>query len=127
MATFTRAGTYLLLVSVADVNGGVTTCPLSVTVNQVGTLNILPASPVVLQAGKTQTFTATAADQFGQPLASPAIAWSIVGTRVGNHRSSHRPLYGRRGWHVRCCAGIDQRRSRDSNRQCQRAPLLSLN
>ncbi|MEA2734466.1 MAG: hypothetical protein QOE14_917, partial [Humisphaera sp.] len=74
--TFGRAGTYTLQVSISD---GVlaTTSTVNVIVDQtVTTITLAPASATVKQ-NRTQQFTATASDQFGNTVANPTLAWSV--------------------------------------------------
>jgi hypothetical protein len=79
-ASFSRAGTYALIVTVVDAGGASTSSNLSVVVNQKLTrINVTPASAQVATGG-TQQFLATALDQFGNALATqPSIAWSVSG------------------------------------------------
>jgi hypothetical protein len=79
-ATFSKAGTYNLQVTIADGQGGTVTSPVVVTVSPtVTSVVVTPASPQVA-TGATQQFTATAADQFGVALASqPSFTWSVSG------------------------------------------------
>ena len=83
-ATFAKAGSYSLQVTVTDPGGYSATSSVTVVVNQTATaLNISPGSATVA-AGGQQQFTATAVDQFGYSLATqPTLAWSVksgVGT-----------------------------------------------
>ncbi|MGO9115563.1 MAG: carbohydrate-binding protein [Thermoguttaceae bacterium] len=77
--TFTRAGSYVFQATIANAGGLSTTSSVGVTVNQAySSLSVSPGSPN-LTGGSTQQFTATALDQFGQPLSSqPAITWTLV-------------------------------------------------
>ncbi|HWC29074.1 MAG TPA: LamG-like jellyroll fold domain-containing protein, partial [Dehalococcoidia bacterium] len=79
-ATFTRAGSYSLRVTIRDAGNQTVTSDVSVTVNQTLTsITVAPASASV-SSGGTQQFTANARDQFGQPQSpQPAIAWSVSG------------------------------------------------
>jgi hypothetical protein len=78
-ATFAAAGTYNFTVTITNTSGLTVTSSTSVTVNQTYSgLSISPTAPN-LTGGSTQQFTATALDQFSQPLASqPAITWTLV-------------------------------------------------
>jgi aryl-phospho-beta-D-glucosidase BglC (GH1 family) len=82
-ATFTRAGTYTLQVTVTDGSGLTTTSSVNVTVNPTLTsIAVSPASPSVA-TGTTQQFTAQALDQFGNPLATqPPLTWTATGGTI---------------------------------------------
>jgi sugar lactone lactonase YvrE len=79
-ATFTRAGTYTFVATVTDGGGQATTARLEPQILQtVTTIAVAPASASVPTAGNQQ-FTATASDQFGNPLAqAPIFAWTVSG------------------------------------------------
>jgi len=79
-ASFSRAGTYAFIVTVADAGGASATSNSSVVVNQKLTrISVSPGSAQVPTSG-TQQFLATALDQFGNSLATqPSIAWSVSG------------------------------------------------
>src|SRR5262249_54803868 len=80
VATFTRAGSYGLQVTVTDQSNLTVTSSVNVTVNQTLTaISVAPASATVTVGGSVQ-FTASARDQFGQALAGqPAFAWTVSG------------------------------------------------
>jgi hypothetical protein len=77
-ATFSRAGSYVLTVTIADVAGLSATSSVTVTVQP--TLARLAVSPGSLSVslGGTATFSAAGFDQFDQPLAA-AVVWSVSG------------------------------------------------
>ncbi len=79
VATFSKAGIYGFLVTVADADGGSTTSSVSVTVNPtVASITVSPATPTLV-GGSTQQFTASAFDQFGDAVApSPTFTWSAT-------------------------------------------------
>ncbi len=78
-ATFTRAGSYVFTVTVRDVQGLTATSTVSVTVQQrPTTVAVTPAMASVARSG-TQAFAAAVSDQFAQPIASPAVTWSVSG------------------------------------------------
>jgi hypothetical protein len=88
-ATFAKAGTYDLQVTITDGGGLSTSSAVTVTVDQ--TLTSITVSPLsaALATGQTQAFTATALDQFGEPLAAqPAMTWSLDAPSVGTIDSS---------------------------------------
>ena len=81
-ATFTQAGTYTITVTVTDpdVPGSSVTSSFSVVVNQTYTGVIITATPATVAPGGTQTFTASANDQFGTPMTARVnIVWSETG------------------------------------------------
>jgi hypothetical protein len=82
-ASFARAGTYDLRVTVTDASGLKVTDVTSVTVAAVAAAVIVsPAAPTVV-AGATQAFSGFVVDQFGTPLAvQPALAWSVTGGAI---------------------------------------------
>jgi hypothetical protein len=82
-ATFTKAGTYGFLVTIADPDGLTTTSSVNVTVNQ--TLASIAVSGAPAMADNTSyPFSAVADDQFGNPMASqPSFTWSVDGGGAG--------------------------------------------
>ena len=88
-ATFTAAGTYDFIVTIRDTGGQTVQSNITVTVNQTLTsVTISPASASIV-AGTTRQFTATARDQFGNPLTSqPVFDWSIDAGGVGTISST---------------------------------------
>ncbi len=85
MATFTRAGSYTLQVTIRNAAGLSTTSQISVTVNQTLTsIAVTPASATIA-AGATKQFAVTASDQFGVAMTAPAgVTWSIDAGGVGS-------------------------------------------
>ncbi len=79
-ATFSQAGTYSLQVTITDAGGLSIASSVKVQVNQtLSRIVLTPASPSVF-TWSTQQFTATALDQFGNPLAHPpSFSWSAAG------------------------------------------------
>jgi len=79
-ATFTAAGTYNFLVTITDPANLTVTISVSVTVNQtLSAITVAPATASVAD-GLTQSFSATALDQFGTALATqPTFTWSAAG------------------------------------------------
>ena len=76
-ATFTKAGSYSLLVTIADAVGQSTTSSVSVTVNQTPTSVAVQSG--ALAANGTVTLAATVKDQFGNALGSqPTFTWSLL-------------------------------------------------
>ncbi len=88
-ATFSQAGTYVLLVTVVDPSNLSATSQVTVTTNQVLTsISVTPGSATVAP-GATQQFTATGLDQYGNPMATqPPITWSISPTNEGTISST---------------------------------------
>ena len=78
-ATFSRAGTYTFAVTVTDQDGLTATSSVTVVVQQ--TLTAIEVSPpITVGLHGTTTFTASALDQFGLPLATqPTFTWSVSG------------------------------------------------
>ena len=78
-ATFSKAGSYTFQVTVSDRGGYIATSSVTVAVNQ--SLTAIKVSPatLTLAAKGQQQFSATANDQFGNPMATqPALAWSVA-------------------------------------------------
>ena len=79
-ATFTKAGAYVLQVTVRDLDNLTTTSSVSVTVGQTITTITVAPTAATIAASSTQQFTATARDQFGTTfLSQPTFAWSVNG------------------------------------------------
>jgi uncharacterized repeat protein (TIGR02543 family) len=79
-ATFTKAGAYVLQVTVRDLDNLTTTSSVSVTVNQIITSIIVAPTTTTVATSATQQFTATARDQFGTTfLSQPTFSWSVNG------------------------------------------------
>jgi hypothetical protein len=78
-ATFSMAGSYTFQVTVTDSLGLSSTQNVTVTVQQTLTsIAVAPATASIKVGGKVR-FTATALDQFGNPLAvQPGFAWTVV-------------------------------------------------
>jgi uncharacterized lipoprotein NlpE involved in copper resistance len=76
VATFSRAGTYTLLVTIVDAQGLRTTSSVQVEVQQrVGSIQITPGKQTIATNGTLQ-LAATQLDQFGFPMTTPAtITW----------------------------------------------------
>lgn len=77
-ATFTRAGSYTLRVTIADAQGATVTSTIAVTVNATLTSIVVAPATATVATGATQAFTATARDQFNQTM-SATIGWSVSG------------------------------------------------
>jgi outer membrane lipoprotein-sorting protein len=79
-ATFTKAGTYPLRVTILDAQGGSIYADITVIVNQTSTGNIaLDPRVTTLAILANQTFVARTSDQFGDPILSSAartVTWS---------------------------------------------------
>lgn len=79
-ATFTRAGTYQLTVTVADAQGLTATSNVTVTVNQTLTSVVVTPGSATVAPSATQAFAAAARDQFSQPMATtPTFTWAVSG------------------------------------------------
>jgi autotransporter-associated beta strand protein len=106
-AMFAAAGTYNFQVSMTNAAGFSNTSNVSVTVNQVYSgLSLSPAT-ADLTGGASQQFSATALDQFGQPLASqPAINWTLVsGLGTLSNAGLYTPPYASGSASVRAASG----------------------
>jgi hypothetical protein len=80
IATFTKAGSYTFVVTVADQPGLSTTSQITVTVSQTLTSIVVAPASATVKTAASQQFTATARDQFGANLASqPTLAWAVSG------------------------------------------------
>ena len=79
-ATFTKAGSYTLQVTVKDQGNLTVTSAVTITVNATLTsVAVTPATATVV-AGATQQFSASARDQFGTALtAQPTFTWTVGG------------------------------------------------
>ena len=79
-ATFTKAGTYALQVTVKDQPGLTVTSSVSVVVNATLTSIVVSPSSASVSTSATQQFTATARDQFATSLATqPTFTWTVSG------------------------------------------------
>ncbi len=85
LATFTKAGSYPIQVTISDLVGQSVTSAIAVTVSQTNTIiTVTPATPVV-HVGSPQTFVASSTDQFGDTLTSPpAFTWTVSGGKTIN-------------------------------------------
>jgi hypothetical protein len=79
-ATFTKAGSYTIRVTIRDVPGGQVIADVTVAVNQTLTsVTVTPATPSV-NLGATQPFTASGLDQFSTALITqPTFTWTVSG------------------------------------------------
>ncbi len=79
-ATFTRAGSYTLTASIQDAAGLKVTSAVTVVVSPtLSAVRVLPDKPTVA-LGASQQFSASARDQFGQPMAGTfTYAWTVTG------------------------------------------------
>jgi hypothetical protein len=79
-ATFTRAGAYVIGVTVRDGAGLTATSSVNVTVNQTVTAIAVSPASVSVQVGQSQSFSAAATDQFGQAVSpAPSFSWTVSG------------------------------------------------
>jgi subtilase family serine protease len=84
-ATFYEAGVYIFQVTLTDPSGLTATSSIGVTVNQTLTSVVVSPGTVTLPDATSQQFSATAEDQFGQPLATqPIFTWTETSGSVGN-------------------------------------------
>ncbi len=82
-ATFARAGNYICLVTITDKGGLSATSSVNLVVSQsLTTITVSPGTATV-NAGQSQSFAATANDQFGAALATqPTITWSATAGKI---------------------------------------------
>ena len=79
-ATFTKAGTYALQVTVKDQAALTVTSSITVTVNATVTSIVVSPSSASINTSATQPFTATARDQFATNLVTqPTFTWTVSG------------------------------------------------
>jgi hypothetical protein len=80
IATFGKAGSYALLVTIRDVGGLAVTSSVNVNVGQaLSSIKLTPATAQVTPNG-SQQFAASGLDQFGSPMASqPGMSWTVSG------------------------------------------------
>ncbi len=79
-ATFTTAGNYDLQVVIRDPFDATVTSTVAVVVQQTATTAQVSPASVVVHPNARQQFTASARDQFGDPMASqPAFGWGVTG------------------------------------------------
>ena len=89
VATFSKAGTYTLGVTIADTYGQNVTSSVTMTVNQTLTVIIVSPPTSSLTSGQLEMFAATALDQFNNPMAiAPAFTWSMDPGSVGTVNDS---------------------------------------
>ena len=79
IATFSKAGAYVFTVTITDTVGETVTSSVAVNVvsQTLTSITITPSNSTIPASG-TQTFTAVANDQFGNPLATqPSFTWAV--------------------------------------------------
>jgi hypothetical protein len=87
--TFAQAGTYTLQVTVTDLGGLSVTSQVTVTTSQALTSVTVAPGTATVAPGGTQQFTATARDQYGNPMAQqPAFTWSLTPSTLGTISSA---------------------------------------
>jgi hypothetical protein len=80
VATFTRAGSYVVQAVIADAQGQTATSSVNVTVNQTVTSIAAGPATATVAPGATQQFTASARDQFAATMSvQPTIGWTVSG------------------------------------------------
>lgn len=77
--TFNAAGTYVLTVTITDADGLTATSSTTVIVPQTATTIVVTPAAASIGRRATQAYTATVSDQFGNPIAAPAVVWSVSG------------------------------------------------
>ena len=80
IATFSRAGAYVLTVSARDAGGLTATRTVNLTVSATPTTVAISPASVTVAAAATSGFSAVVSDQFGRALASqPSVSWTVSG------------------------------------------------
>ncbi len=94
-ATFTKAGTYIFTVTIADSFGGSITSSVTVVVNATAmTIAVSPNNPTLL-VGATQLFSAVESDQFGTAMTTqPSFSWSATYGSFPSSGTYHAPSSG---------------------------------
>jgi hypothetical protein len=84
IATFAASGPYTFTVTIKDASNQTITSSVNVMVNATlsSSITVTPSSPSVAD-GQTQAFTASALDQFNNPM-TPVVTWSIDSGGVGS-------------------------------------------
>jgi uncharacterized repeat protein (TIGR01451 family) len=89
---FSQAGTYTFLVKVTNSSNQSSTSTVTVTVQQ--TLTSITVAPATVTDGASAQLSATAIDQFGNPLATqPSFVWTLVTSGGAHGRVSSSGLY----------------------------------
>jgi hypothetical protein len=84
-ATFFQAGNYTFRATLTDASGASVISDVSVTVNQTPTIVAVTPATANVTNGSTQSFSASALDQFGAALMSqPSFIWSIDSGGIGS-------------------------------------------
>lgn len=80
VATFTRAGAYVLRVRIADATGLSVAANVNVTVSSVLTAVTVSPSAMSVALNASQTFTAEGTNQFGEVMSTqPSFTWTVSG------------------------------------------------
>jgi polygalacturonase len=91
VATFAKAGSYILTATITDGGALTTTSAVAVTVSQTPTIIAVNPPSVVLVANATKQFAISGTDQFGDPLTTPPVGvWSLVAGSIGSITSGGR-------------------------------------
>lgn len=86
-ATFAKAGSYTLLVNIADARGASANSSVTVVVQQSFTTLALTPTTATVASGATQQFTASAKDQFGDAMTA-TVSWTLGAGGLGTLGSS---------------------------------------
>jgi Fungalysin metallopeptidase (M36)/Fungalysin/Thermolysin Propeptide Motif/Viral BACON domain len=86
VATFTKAGTYNLRVTITDGQDGSVESDVTVIVTQIKNRSLLAIDPrtITMEENTTQTFVARDSDQFGDPMTSSAARTVVWSTTLGS-------------------------------------------
>jgi endoglucanase Acf2 len=91
--TFDMSGVYVFDVTVTDITGLTATSIVAVTVVPTLTTLVVTPDPATVFTSATQQFSASGTDQFGAPVANPAVVWSVTsgGGFISNTGLYHAP------------------------------------
>ncbi len=79
VATFTQAGAYTFLCTIADPNGGTLTTSVNVVVSQTPTAVIVSPHTATTSIGGSSQVSASVNDQFGNPISPiPTVTWTVT-------------------------------------------------
>ncbi len=94
VATFSKAGTYALGVTIVDTYGQFVTSSVNVTASQTPTSITVVLAANQLATTGTEQFSATAYDQFNNPMVNqPIFTWSVVGSGLIDSSGNYQPPY----------------------------------
>jgi hypothetical protein len=100
IASFSRAGTYTLLVVVRDPSGAATTSSVTVTVRQTSASIVVTRRSSSVAVRSTDQFSAVELDQFGNAMTTqPVFSWTVTGvgsiSRTGLYTAPSTTVHGK--------------------------------